>query len=262
MADRKRAIVFVAWGETFIAEVLNCIRASTALPDVERILITDQTSAPPDGIFTVIRPDFKTHGHLRKTELFDILPKGYDSFLFLDSDTLVIADIELGFIKAETHGIAVAPAPHYSRTIIDQLMEQEGLSKSGQLLYNSGVLFFSPDKRVAEVFRLWGELGKKYLGVYYHDQPFFTVAMEKLNFNPYTLSIDYNYRGVSDRISGIVRIWHSHTPMPANINQFEARRAARSVVDGVVVFPDRKPRPLLFRLRQSLIRVRNLIRPS
>ena len=47
------------------------------------------------------------------------------------------------------------------------------------------------------------------------------MAMEMLRFNPYTLSISYNYRGVGDRISGDVRIWHSHGKMPENINDYE-----------------------------------------
>ena len=69
--------------------------------------------------------------------------------------------------------------------------------------------------------KVTGELGSKYGNEYGGDQPFFTLAMEQLNFNPYTLSISYNYRGCGDGISGLVRIWHSHGKMPENINQFK-----------------------------------------
>ena len=76
-------------------------------------------------------------GLLRKTELINFLPENYDSFLFLDSDTVVISDIEMGFTKAELFGIAASPAPHYSLDhswgFGTKVMDLEGVSKSSQL---------------------------------------------------------------------------------------------------------------------------------
>jgi len=219
----ERAIIFLAWGEKYIAEVLNCVNTSV-LPDYDLILITDQESEVPDEQLTVIRAQFKTEGLLRKGELLDFMPQDYDSYLFMDSDTRIIADIDLGFVKAEQYGIALAPAPFYSLDYFrgfDRIMEQEGVSRSGQLQYNTGVIFFTLNDETRKVFRLWRDLTRRYLDTVDNDQPFFTLALEKAGFNPYTLSKGYNYRGLGCKISGIVRIWHSHDEMPENINIFQ-----------------------------------------
>ncbi|MBE9005028.1 hypothetical protein IQ259_08245 [Fortiea sp. LEGE XX443] len=242
MADsQKRAIVFFAWGEKYISEVLNCIKVSH-MPDYDKILITDQVSEVPKCELKVIRANFQINSLLRKTELIDFLPDNYNSYLFLDSDTIVISDIEMGFAKAELYGIAASPAPHYSLNHFwgfEKIMELEGVSCSSQLQYNTGVIFFSINvKKVLEVFRLWKELGIKYQNIFENDQPFFSLSMELLNFNPYTLSINYNYRGLGNLISGDVKIWHSHTEMPKNINQFDVAWPARRVVDGKVIFSE------------------------
>ncbi len=249
MAHPSRAILFLAWGDSYIREALRCISEST-LPAYDTFLITDQASDVPSGHLTVIRGAFKTNGRLRKTELIDFLPPGYKSFLFLDSDTRVLSDIDSGFSKAEAHGIAAAPAPHYSLDHFwgfGKIMEAEGVSRSGQLQYNTGVIFFSLTEETRRIFRLWKELGTKYAHTAFSDQPFFTLAMEKNNFSPYTLSPGYNYRGFGDSISGIVRIWHSHRAMPENINQFEFAWPPRRVINGRVVYPERARRSLVLR---------------
>jgi len=68
------------------------------------------------------------------------------------------------------------------------------------------------------VFRLWADFGKKYCGNFPDDQPFLSLALEKLKFIPHTLSRGYNYRGMGEVIGGIIRIWHSHFPVPDGIN--------------------------------------------
>jgi hypothetical protein len=46
------------------------------------------------------------------------------------------------------------------------------------------------------------------------DQPYISLAMEILGFNPYTLSPSFNHRAFGELISGPVRIWHSYAPPP------------------------------------------------
>ncbi len=221
------AVIFLAWGERFIKEVCSCISSSeTYLEGYDLVLITDEntkTNEVEQLVNKVIRVKFKQQGHLRKTELHKHLPEEYSGFLFLDSDTVVIGDISLGFKKAKIHGIAACPAPHYSLDAFwgfNHIMAKEGMPTNGQLLYNSGVIFFNSSQKVKEVFIKWGILGQLYQEDFKMDQPFFTLAMEELKFNPYTLSISYNYRGYGDSISGDVRIWHSHGNMPKNINNY------------------------------------------
>ena len=237
---KKRAIIFLTWGENFAAEVESCLALSTGIEDYDCFLITDDATQIRNDRLKVIRARFRLDGYLRKTELPDYLPDGYDSFLFLDSDTRVLADPVLGFEKAEQFGMALAPAPHYSLDCFwgfDKVMKAENVECRGQLQYNTGVIFFRRSPEVAAVFERWRELGKRYNRECNLDQPLLTLAMEQLALNPYTLSISYNYRGFGEAISGIVRIWHSHGPMPENINQFEKPWPPRRAIPGEVIRP-------------------------
>lgn len=241
---KNQGVVFLAWGEKFIQEVESCIRRSKALKGYDLILITDENTDLINLRCTfaeVVKASFETEGHLRKTELIQFLPKTYDTYLFLDSDTVVIDDISLGFKKAERFGIAVSPAPHYSLDYFwgfDRIMNLEGIECKGQLQYNTGVIFFKNSPTVKSIFIRWRELALRYQKDFISDQPFFSLAMEKLDFNPYTLSISYNYRGFGDAISGIVRIWHSHGELPAKINEFKKAWPLRRAWPSKVVFPD------------------------
>lgn len=222
---KRRGIVFLAWGDKHVAEMQRCVQESQ-LPDYPIFLITDESTPvePFTDRLQVVRTRFQLHGHkghAKKCELVKHLPEGFDSMLFLDVDTRVLGDISLGFDKTEQYGIAMAQAAHYSLDHFKNfatIMVQEGVEPRGQLLYNSGVLFFSMKPRVRQVFELWLRLGEKYSEAPLGDQAYLTLAMEMLDFNPYTLSTSYNHRGFSELISGEIRIWHSYQPVPENVN--------------------------------------------
>lgn len=222
----KRAIVYMAWGEKYITQVIHSI-TSSQLPDYPVILITDESYTPSenDRYFKEIIPvKFHTQGLNRKSEMVSHLPTQYDSFLYLDADTIVMKDISLGFTKAEQFGVAIAPAPHYSLDHFfgfKKIMEQEQMSGQGQLQYNTGVIFFAIHPEVVSLFNLWKTLIEKYGDQYVNDQPFFTMAMEQIGINPYTLSPSYNYRSFGELISGDIKIWHSYNHPPAGINAFK-----------------------------------------
>ncbi len=239
---KNRAIVFMAWGKNHVKQVFSCIRKSK-LPGCAIILITDCSTDVPERVpgLEIIRADFHHDGFLRKSELGVFIPKGYDSYLFLDSDTIVLEDISFGFDMAEKHGIAMATATHYSLDHFwgaGKVMRQEKMNASGQLQYNSGVMFFTLSDKVNSVFNQWRELAEWYRNeMFDDDQSLLSIAMEKLGFNPYTLSRNYNYRYLEKRIpgdliSGVVRIWHSHGKVPQDINVFDSPWPPRSVVKG------------------------------
>ncbi len=143
MSAPRRAIIFIAWDQKFIDEAVSSLR-SRHLADYDRILVTDEESEAPSGFTQVIRKSFSSSWHHRKAEVMRALPPGYDTYLFLDSDALVIGDLALGFEKAEQFGIALASAPRYSldaRGVFREIMKSEGVEPAGQVLYNSGVLF-------------------------------------------------------------------------------------------------------------------------
>lgn len=226
ISQKRSAIVFMAWGQEHVEAVFNCIAASPFIAKHDVILVTDQMTDISDGDANrcaVIRADFELNGLLRKSELWEYLPKDYDVFLFLDSDIRVLDDISFGFNQALRHGVALSPAPHYSLDHFykyGDIMAAENVGQFGQVQYNTGVIFFSNCPEVESLMREWKALSLRYADRFKNDQPHFSLAMEKLGLNPYTLSISYNYRAFGDAISGVVRIWHSYGAVPEGINDF------------------------------------------
>ena len=240
---QKRAIVWLAWGERYISEA---IRSRDTVKDLgyPTVLVTDRTSLAADvnvdGFDRVIAAPFErsASGNQRKSELWGLIPKEYDSFLFLDTDTRVLGDISLGFEKAERFGIAMVPAAHYCLDYFwgfDDVMRKEGIAPRGQLQYNSGVIFWSRTPDVEAVFNAWNALTMSHGGRW--DQCFLSLAMEKLNFRPYALSPNYNYRGMGVPIIGDIRIWHTPHEPPANINSHPEWWPMRYFVDGKLHHP-------------------------
>ncbi len=222
----NRAIVFPAWGAEWIDRVGSCIRESQ-LPPYPIFLMTDavtDVSALPAGI-KVVRGDCQLSGKAKKTEFFTCLPEQIETALFLDADTRIIDDISLGFEKAEQHGMAIVPAPHYSLADFRdfrQVMVNEGVTPLGQIIYNSGVIFCQPHRSdVHAVFDRTLALAQKYRDKEWSDQTYLSLAMEIEGFNPYTLSPSFNYRAFGELISGSIRIWHSYEPLPPNAASLE-----------------------------------------
>jgi hypothetical protein len=101
-------------------------------------------------------------------------------------------------------------------------MRREGVAPRGQMIYNSGVVFFDATRPgVRAVFRLARELAAKDPAGAWSDQPYITLAMELTGFNPYTLSPSYNHRAFGELISGSIRIWHSPAPVPPGAESLE-----------------------------------------
>jgi hypothetical protein len=222
----ERAIVFIAWGEKHLTLITDCIRDSR-LPDYPILLLTDETTpanALPKNV-DLIRLKSKLSGKARKTEFFNQLPQQIETALLLDADTRVIDDVSLGFEKAERHGIALVPAPHYSLADFRdfrEVMLKEDVTPRGQMIYNSGVMFYSPQRAdVRQVFDLTLKLAQKYHDRVWSDQTYLSLAMELLGFNPHCLSPSFNYRGFGELISGSIRIWHSYEPLPKNAASLE-----------------------------------------
>ena len=224
--NNSRGIVFFAWGDDWIERAAACIRESK-LPEYPVFLVTDATSdtkALPKKV-EVVRLAFQLSGKARKAELFARSPAQIDTALFIDADTRVVDDISLGFDKAEQHGIAIAPAPHYSLADFRdfrQVMNAEAVTPRGQVVYNTGVIFATPHRpEVRAVFDQTLKLAQKYQDKVWNEQPYFSLAMEMLKFNPYTLSPSFNHRGFGELISGSIRIWHSYEPVPRDAANLE-----------------------------------------
>ena len=221
-----RAIVFPAWGAKHIGMVADCIHGSR-LPEYPLFVITDE-STPTEELpnqVKIVRCRCKLSGKARKAEFFNCLPEEIGTALLLDVDTRVIDDVSLGFEKAERHGLAIVPAPHYSLAdfrSFGEAMLNEGVTARGQIIYNSGVIFYAPHRpEVRAVFDLTQQLAQKYSDRIWSDQTYLALAIEILGFNPHCLSPSFNYRGFGELISGSIRIWHSYEPLPKNAGSLE-----------------------------------------
>lgn len=258
MADTSVLIIWMAWGKDFVQEAIASV-GSTSHINASTCIITDAETALAmnlkQSFDQVVVADFEHDpSHLRKAEIWSWVPEGYDVYLFLDADTRVIGDISFGFEKAMQHGIAMVPAAHYCLDYFwgfDRIMKLEEVEPRGQLLYNSGVIFFTRTPINQSLFFKWRELANKYGGKF--DQSYLTLAMELMNIHPYVLSPNYNYRGMFVPAIGNVRIWHSHRKMPAAINAEPQHWPMRYVGDGKLRHPD-LARQKLKKLLKRLIR--------
>ena len=245
----KRAIVWLCWGKKAIDEAVESARSAAAM-QTDRLLITDAAGSAyaQDCLeFTSIIPTRFIHrNNLEKSRLIDLIPQGYDTFLYLDTDTRIIGDLTYAFDQTERHGIAIAPAPNYNLSEFfgfGGIMAELGVKPADQMIYNSGVIFFHLTSVVRRVLEHWRDLCTD-VGVerdFPRDQPFLTLAFEQAGFTPYVLSPLYNYRGLGEYAVGHVRIWHSHLPPPPDLNAFDCAWPARRFKDGARVISDQDP---------------------
>jgi hypothetical protein len=237
----KRAVVWFSWGERFVDEAIDSARTAAAI-EAERVLITDAEGAQyakDNPAFTLIVQTRLIHANnLEKSRLIDLLPDGYDTFLYLDTDAKIVGDVSLGFAKAEQHGIAMAPAPNYNLPEFfnfARIMCELGVEPADQIMYNTGVIFFHLTAAVRQVLERWRDLcatvGAK--NDFPRDQPFLNLALEQCGVAPYVLSPLYNYRGLGEYAVGNIRIWHSHFAPPSDLNDFENAWPARRFADGM-----------------------------
>jgi hypothetical protein len=258
----RRAIIWFCWGTRFVEEAAASAR-STANIDADRFLVTDAegAAAAKDApeFTSIISIELLHRNNLEKSRLVDFLPAGYETFLFLDTDTRITGDVSLGFAKAQRHGIAMAPAPNYNLGEFfgfGEIMAEIGITPADQIMYNSGVIFFQLTPTVRGVLERWRDLCKE-IGAergFVRDQPFLTLAMDQLDFVPYTLSPLYNYRSLGEYAVGNIRLWHSHFTSPSDMNVFTHAWPARRFSDGRRLSSDvdTPPRPPQSMLRLAL----------
>jgi hypothetical protein len=259
----KKAIIWLCWGTHFVEEAATSARSAAAI-QADRFLITDAegaAAAKDMTEFTSIIPIELLHrNNLEKSRLIDFLPAGYETFLYLDTDTRIVGDVGFGFEKAQRHGIAMAPAPNYNLAEFfgfGEIMIRLGVQPADQLMYNAGVIFFQLTPTVRRVLERWRDLCKE-VGAkldFPRDQPFLTLAMEQLDFVPYALSPLYNYRSLGEYAVGNIRLWHSHFAPPSDVNVFANAWPARRFSDGKRLSSDADAPPQLPQPPQGMLRL-------
>jgi|688.fasta_scaffold304491_1 hypothetical protein len=173
---------------------------------------------------------------MRKPEaLSQIVPDGHSVLLFLDSDTVVLDNIDFGFEQAAKHGLAISIASNYSLPDYyntGAVMLKEGFKAAGQSLYNSGVIFYRTSPDVLALLKEWHALALRNNGALLGDQEALTIAMLATDLNPYVLSKSFNVRGLLEVLSGAAFIWHGKAPVPEGINLLSVGNSRRILVRG------------------------------
>lgn len=171
---------------------------------------------------------------LCKSRMYDLSP--FDETLFLDADTVVLGDLSFGFEQAKKHRLAccICECPWARRFL--------GLQHRGDIVeYNTGVLFFT--KRAEPVFHLWKENCETLNSAHYfdssrgrecmvvNDQAGFAAAVADLDFNPFVLPMNWNFRKYWHRtVFGPIRVWHDMGAVTPQVKEWNARHAKASDV--------------------------------
>lgn len=164
---------------------------------------------------------------LDKSQMLDLSP--FDETLFLDADTVVLGDLSFGFEQAGKHGIAccICECPWARRYL--------GLQHCEDIVeYNTGVLFFTKDAK--PVFDEWQLQCERLNSAHYfmsprgrecmpeNDQAGFAGAIRELDFNPFVLPLNWNFRQQWHRgVFGPIRIWHDTRSVPSNVRAWNER---------------------------------------
>jgi hypothetical protein len=161
----------------------------------------------------------------RKAEMFDLSP--FDETLFLDLDTVVMGNLDFGFERAKSFGMAISicEAPWGKR--------YKKIFSGDEIEYNTGVIFFT--RKAKSVFDAWKELagtidssilGINDQGAYTmpaNDQGSFALAIEQSSFNPYVLPLNWNFRPMWHRsFFGPIKVWHDYTDPPPFFDEINA----------------------------------------
>jgi hypothetical protein len=220
-----RGILSIYWGD------------ESKLP-IERLKTSVKKFHPdlPHEIIKIDAPSGQASSLNRKSEILDLSP--FSETLFLDLDTVVMGNLDYGFEKAKTFGLALAICENpwgrrYSKIFSGDEVE-----------YNTGVIFFT--NKSQDVFDRWkklaGEVDSEMVGVdngqifrmSANDQGSFALAVEQTGFNPFVLPHNWNFRPLWHRsFFGPIKIWHDYSDPPPF---FEEINAYYSKTDSVIQF--------------------------
>lgn len=202
----SRGILSIYWGDEF------------NLP-IERLKRSVRKFYPelPHEIIKVDAPASRQDSLYIKSQMMDMSP--FYETLFLDIDTVVMGNLDFGFIKAQQFGLAlcVCEAPWARR--------YRNIFLGDEIEYNTGVMFFS--KASAIVFEEWKKLAKicdssmelvnqgEVRKMEANDQGSFALAIEKTGFNPFVLPLNWNFRPMWQRsFFGPIKVWHDYADPP------------------------------------------------
>jgi hypothetical protein len=162
-----------------------------------------------------------------KANMFELSP--FRETLFLDSDTIVLDDLDFGFEMAARHGLALSMAstcwarrqwtadPDARKRVAPELVE-----------YDLGVMFFTRTPETRHLFESWRAVAGEYGTC---ERWSFSQVVYDTAYNPFVLSEGWNFRA-KPITSGPIKIWHSRRqPPPHNIDDWNRGPVGLGVIE-------------------------------
>jgi hypothetical protein len=196
--ERKRGIYCVAFGGPARKTALRMMEsAKKYMPEIPICLAAAEPIGPED-IFLEL-PDSDVGGRRAKLQAYDNAPAEWESVLYLDVDTLIVAPIRLYFELIESGWeFVICKDPHlmdelknferrYNKDELRKTVRQVGTQHALQL--NGGVWAFGRSERIKAFFDRWQEEWEKHAQ---RDQGALIRAMYADPLRMYVLGNEWN----------------------------------------------------------------------
>ena len=191
----KRGVLYIAFGSSYIEEVLRSARSvKKHNPDMHITAFFDKK----------VESDFVDEvkiikvSHIRaKVDYVHTSP--YEQTIFLDSDTIVNRDITDMFDILSKYDFAICHDLARKRKNVSKIIPEYKKIPYSFSEVNPGVMVFKNCQSVRSFFKLWRKYFYKYIGVWKYEQPTFRVALWESNLNFYILPVEYNIRSKANR---------------------------------------------------------------
>lgn len=195
----QRGIYCVAFGDPARKCALRLMKSSKKhMPEIPICLCADRKIGPEDVL--VKQPDSDIGGRRAKLKAYQLSPPEWDSVLYLDADTEVVAPIRFYFELIEDGWeFVICKDPHLMDTMfhfrrrnnLPELLETEkAIHTLHTLQYNGGVWAFGRNERIARFFARWQRGWEKYAQ---RDQGALIRAMYTEPLRVYLLGNEWNY---------------------------------------------------------------------
>ncbi|MEW9838453.1 putative nucleotide-diphospho-sugar transferase [Mesorhizobium marinum] len=188
----KKGVVYIAFGDRYVKEVLFSAATLKAVSDVHVTLFTD-SEISSSNIDSIIKID-----PVHKRPKVDHLPRTpYDLTLYLDSDTKIERDVADMFSLLDRFDLAAAHDHCRKSSRWSSVIPEYDAIPYCFPEYNSGVMLFRKSAKLDHFFRLWQDNFYRYRETTNgQDQASFRIALWESELQVHTLPFEYNVRNL------------------------------------------------------------------
>lgn len=231
-AEATRGIVYVAWGETYVAEAVASAKQVRRVMQTPIVLITADEAVETQGVFDkiIVTPFNRTY---RDKILMALAP--FDRVIFLDSDTFVLESLDQLFHMLERFDVvyqASAPSTHYTLPDVPMLALEEP---------SAGIIAWRRNDATRRFFEQWAadyDEQERANGNGAWDQRSMRSALWRSEVNLYALGRDWQLYSFEAGIAmNKVRMVHGRgRPATDAIASCNRRIGPRAYVPGIGFF--------------------------